>query len=165
MDPAATTRCATGAVQRRRPTASHHQPAPQPAGLPRWPRPVAPVTLTRWSWWRLRYSAGLRLAAVLVEDYRPPSWPSRPTPKLMRLDLAVADLDAAESEALRLGATRALDQPQPGRWRVLLDPEGICSACPRRFPSSRRTSRAQAWETGQGQPAAAAAAGSGPHLR
>ncbi len=67
---------------------------------------------------------GLWLAAVFVEDYQPPSWPSGLTPKQMHLDLAVADLDAAQSEALRLGATRAPHQPEPGRWRVLLDPAG-----------------------------------------
>jgi Glyoxalase-like domain len=42
----------------------------------------------------------------------------------MHLDLAVGELDAAEAVAVRLGARRADEQPQPGRWRVLLDPAG-----------------------------------------
>lgn len=64
------------------------------------------------------------LATVLVEDYRPPSWPDSDAPKQMHIDLAVDDLDQAEAEAVRLGATRAADQPSPDRWRVLFDPAG-----------------------------------------
>ncbi|MGH3390744.1 MAG: VOC family protein [Actinomadura sp.] len=64
------------------------------------------------------------LAAVRVPDYRPPTWPDGTLPKQMHLDLAVDDLDAAEAEAVRLGARRAAEQPEPGRWRVLLDPAG-----------------------------------------
>lgn len=64
------------------------------------------------------------LAAVQVEDYQAPSWPDGGSAKQMHLDLAVDDLDQAEAEALRLGATRAADQPAPERWRVLLDPAG-----------------------------------------
>ncbi|HLZ39192.1 MAG TPA: VOC family protein [Mycobacteriales bacterium] len=64
------------------------------------------------------------LAAVRVPGYRAPSWPEDTTPKQMHLDLAVDDLDAAEAEALRLGARRAAVQPVPERYRVLLDPAG-----------------------------------------
>ncbi len=42
----------------------------------------------------------------------------------MHFDLAVRDLEAAQAEAVRLGATLAAAQPAPGRWRVLLDPAG-----------------------------------------
>jgi hypothetical protein len=42
----------------------------------------------------------------------------------VHLDLAVSDLDAAEAEAIRLGARRAGEQPHPTRWRVMLDPAG-----------------------------------------
>ena len=45
-------------------------------------------------------------------------------PKQIHLDLAVDDLDAAETEAVRLGARLADEQPAPDRWRVLLDPAG-----------------------------------------
>jgi len=64
------------------------------------------------------------LAAVHVDGYQPPSWPEGQVPKQMHLDLAVDDLDQAEAEAIRLGATRAQEQPAPDRWRVLLDPAG-----------------------------------------
>jgi len=67
---------------------------------------------------------GGSLAAVRVADYRPPTWPDGVLPKQMHLDLAVEDLDAAEAEAVRLGARRAGEQPEPNRWRVLLDPAG-----------------------------------------
>ena len=62
------------------------------------------------------------LAAVHVDGYQPPSWPDGHLPKQMHLDLAVDDLDQAEAEAIRLGATRAQEQSAPDRWRVLLDP-------------------------------------------
>jgi hypothetical protein len=45
-------------------------------------------------------------------------------PKQLHLDLAVTDLDAAQSEAQRLGAAPAAVQPAPDRRRVLLDPAG-----------------------------------------
>ena len=64
------------------------------------------------------------LAAVRVPDYQPPTWPDPAVPKQMHLDLAVDDLDAAEAEAIRLGARKAAEQPGPDRWRVLYDPAG-----------------------------------------
>ncbi|MBF6328193.1 VOC family protein [Nocardia transvalensis] len=70
------------------------------------------------------HSARGVLAAVRVADYRPPTWPGGATPNHMHLDLVVADLDLGEQEALRLGARRAEVQPDPDRWRVLLDPAG-----------------------------------------
>jgi hypothetical protein len=63
------------------------------------------------------------LSLVQVEDHTPAGWPGG-TPKQMHLDLAVDDLDAAETEAVRLGAVKPADQPAPERWRVLLDPAG-----------------------------------------
>jgi hypothetical protein len=44
--------------------------------------------------------------------------------KQFHLDLAVDDLDEAERAALGVGATKAEHQPEPDRWRVLLDPAG-----------------------------------------
>jgi len=66
----------------------------------------------------------LSLAAVRVPDYRPPTWPDSEVPKQLHLDFAVADLDAAEAAATRLGARRAETQPAPNSWRVMLDPAG-----------------------------------------
>jgi hypothetical protein len=45
-------------------------------------------------------------------------------PKQMHLDLAVDDLDRAETAAVALGAVRAAEQPSPDRWRVMIDPAG-----------------------------------------
>ena len=70
------------------------------------------------------------VAALRVPGYQPPTWPSGAIPKQMHLDLAVGvgELDAAEAEAIRLGARRADEQPHPGRWRVMLDPPATRSA-------------------------------------
>ncbi len=64
------------------------------------------------------------ISAVRVPDFTAPSWPGGTVPKQMHLDLAVDDLDAAEAEAVRLGAHPAPEQPAADRWRVLLDPAG-----------------------------------------
>jgi hypothetical protein len=64
------------------------------------------------------------ISTVRVPDHQPPSWPDGAVPKQIHLDLAVDDLDAAETEAVRLGARLADEQPAPDRWRVLLDPAG-----------------------------------------
>ncbi len=73
------------------------------------------------------------LAFQPVEDYRRPVWPDG-VPQQSHLDLAVADLAAAEARALELGATpltHALDPTQP--WRVYADPAGhpfcLCTGC------------------------------------
>ena len=58
-----------------------------------------------------------------VEGYVAPGWPNENGSKQFHFDLAVADLDAAQEEAVSLGASVA--DPQPGEtWRVLLDPSG-----------------------------------------
>ncbi|MGS2589948.1 VOC family protein [Streptomyces hebeiensis] len=61
-----------------------------------------------------------------LPDYRPPAWPD-PTGergKQAHLELGVADLDEAEARLVSLGAVKAQEQPNPDRWRVLLDPAG-----------------------------------------
>ncbi|HEX4083097.1 MAG TPA: VOC family protein [Acidimicrobiales bacterium] len=64
------------------------------------------------------------ISTIRVPDHRPPSWPDGAVPKQIHLDLAVDDLDAAQTEAVRLGARLADEQPAPDRWRVLFDPAG-----------------------------------------
>jgi catechol-2,3-dioxygenase len=59
-----------------------------------------------------------------IRDHRRPTWPAGPVPKQMHLDLAVSDLDVEETRILGLGATKADVQPDPDKWRVLIDPEG-----------------------------------------
>lgn len=67
---------------------------------------------------------GVFLTFERIPDHQHPTWPAGPVPKQMHLDLAVADLDAEEARILNLGATRAEVQPDPDKWRVLIDPEG-----------------------------------------
>ncbi|WP_200214207.1 VOC family protein [Micromonospora coerulea] len=64
------------------------------------------------------------IAFVRVEGYQRPTWPQAEVPKQAHLDLGVDDLDTAQAELLALGATEPLTQPQPDRWRVLIDPAG-----------------------------------------
>ena len=59
-----------------------------------------------------------------VENYRAPEWPGQERPQQFHLDFFVADLDTAQKEAVEIGAVVAGVQPQPDRWRVLLDPVG-----------------------------------------
>ncbi|KAA9162074.1 VOC family protein [Amycolatopsis acidicola] len=66
----------------------------------------------------------LHLGAIRAEDHRPPTWPARDRPQQIHLDLTVEDLDTAEQEAIRLGATKEDHQPSPERSRVLRDPAG-----------------------------------------
>ena len=68
--------------------------------------------------------AGILLTAMRVENHLRATWPTGPAPKQIHLELAVDDLDAAESRALALGATLAVDQPGPDEWRILIDPAG-----------------------------------------
>ncbi|MGH2792674.1 MAG: VOC family protein [Actinomycetota bacterium] len=61
--------------------------------------------------------------------YEPPVWPEesgRPT-KMLHLEIAVDDVDAAVERAVALGATVAPHQPHdrdPQELRVMLDPAG-----------------------------------------
>ncbi|GAA0555329.1 VOC family protein [Paractinoplanes ferrugineus] len=59
-----------------------------------------------------------------VPGYSGPGWPAEAGPKRYHLDFHVDDLDKAEEQALALGASKPAEQPQPDRWRVLLDPGG-----------------------------------------
>jgi hypothetical protein len=62
----------------------------------------------------------VRTDGVWISD-----WPDEAgSPKQIHLDLAVDDLDRAETAALALGAVRAVEQPSPDRWRVMIDPAG-----------------------------------------
>ena len=56
------------------------------------------------------------------DDYRPPRWPDPAYPQQAHLDLLVRDMDAAETQAVKLGASR-LDGGGE-RFRVFADPAG-----------------------------------------
>ena len=77
-------------------------------------RPNTVGVRTDWVW----------LAAMRVDDYRPPTWPEGDVPKQIHLDLGVSDLETAVAEAEQLGARQASFQPAPDLRRVLLDPAG-----------------------------------------
>ena len=57
-----------------------------------------------------------------VADFNPSTWPTSETPSHVHLDFSVSNLDAGEAAAIAVGAALAPDQPEPERWRVLLDP-------------------------------------------
>ncbi|MEU6664809.1 VOC family protein [Streptomyces sp. NPDC046727] len=59
-----------------------------------------------------------------LPDYRRPTWPDPAQEKQAHIEVGVDDLDTAEARLLGLGATKPEAQPQPDRWRVLLDPAG-----------------------------------------
>jgi catechol 2,3-dioxygenase-like lactoylglutathione lyase family enzyme len=67
-------------------------------------------------------SAGLGFNRVA--DYRRPTWPDPSQEKQAHIELGVDDLDAAQVRMLALGAVKPEFQPDPDRWRVLLDPAG-----------------------------------------
>lgn len=67
-------------------------------------------------------SAGLGFNRLA--DYRRPTWPGPSQEKQAHIDLGVDDLDSAQAHLVALGAVEAPTQPQPDRWRVLLDPAG-----------------------------------------
>ena len=68
--------------------------------------------------------AGPMLTLMRVDTYVAPSWPHGPQHQQMHLDVGVDDVAAAVSSAIALGATEATHQPDPDRWRVLIDPVG-----------------------------------------
>jgi catechol 2,3-dioxygenase-like lactoylglutathione lyase family enzyme len=59
-----------------------------------------------------------------LADYRRPTWPDPAREKRAHLELGVDDLESAQARLVALGATEPATQPQPDRWRVLLDPAG-----------------------------------------
>ena len=68
--------------------------------------------------------AGPMITLMRVEEYTAPQWPGGPQHQQIHLDLAAEDLVDAVAEALAIGAFEAEVQPDPQRWRVMLDPVG-----------------------------------------
>jgi glyoxalase superfamily protein len=82
----------------------------------------------RWSldenWSTLHTGSGVVLCFQRVEDHRPPRWPDPARPQQFHLDLGVQDLDQAQEQVLKLGAT-PLDIGDDRRsWRIYADPAG-----------------------------------------
>ncbi|GAA2887285.1 VOC family protein [Nonomuraea rubra] len=66
-----------------------------------------------------------RLAFQLAPDYQPPVWPSSDRPQQFHLDVTVTDMDEAERQVLKIGATKHEHQPsEDDSFRVFLDPAG-----------------------------------------
>ena len=74
-------------------------------------------------WGEARTDYGQCICFQQVDDYTPPRWPSQEVPQQMHLDVVVDDLDEAEAEVVRLGATRHEHQPGTS-FLVFLDPAG-----------------------------------------
>ena len=82
----------------------------------------------RWSlgegWATLHTGGGLVLAFQRVDDYQPPRWPDSAHPQQFHLDLEIEDLQRAQDDVLKWGAT-LLDAGDGLRgWRVFADPAG-----------------------------------------
>jgi predicted enzyme related to lactoylglutathione lyase len=75
-------------------------------------------------WVTLADGGGVRLAFQRAPGHQAPAWPDPASPMQFHLDFEVPDLDAAEQEVLRLGATKFEHQPNPGNFRVFADPVG-----------------------------------------
>jgi hypothetical protein len=74
------------------------------------------------SWVSLSLPSGQQLAFQQAADHVPPQWPDPAHPQQFHLDVEVPDLDEAEQQALKLGATRL---PGGGEgFRVFADPVG-----------------------------------------
>ena len=67
-------------------------------------------------------SAGLGFNRLA--DYRRPTWPDPSQEKQAHIELGVDDLDDAQAWLISQGAVEPAVQPDPDRWRVLLDPAG-----------------------------------------
>jgi predicted enzyme related to lactoylglutathione lyase len=74
-------------------------------------------------WAEIRAEYGQSISFQQVESYTAPQWPTQRLPQQMHLDVAVDDLDAAETAVLDLGATKHEHQSGTS-FRVFLDPAG-----------------------------------------
>ncbi|MFC4112133.1 VOC family protein [Nonomuraea zeae] len=85
-----------------------------------------PVTFAEDDWAVVADSgSSSRLAFQLAPDHVPPVWPDPERPQQIHLDLTVGDLDAAEAEAIKIGAVKHEHQPsEKDSFRVFLDPAG-----------------------------------------
>lgn len=99
------------------------------SALTGWPIATDPDGDADWA--ELDSGQPTTLAFQQVTDYQAPDWPGQLQPQQAHLDFTVDDLDAAEAEAVALGART--HEHQPGTmFRVFLDPAGhpfcLCKA-------------------------------------
>ena len=68
---------------------------------------------------------GLTIGFQRVDDHRAPRWPDQTVPQQLHLDFTVDDLDEAEAQVIKIGATKHAHQPsEEDDFRVFLDPAG-----------------------------------------
>lgn len=68
-----------------------------------------------------------RIAFQKVDNYIKPTWPTGPIPQQAHLDFDVTDLNIAETQLLKIGATKSLIQTSSNpedNFRVYFDPVG-----------------------------------------
>ncbi len=87
-------------------------------------------------WFELHTPEG-KVAFQQVDDHQRPTWPEGPVPQQAHLDIDLDDLDAGEAAVLDLGAIKADHQPEPGDFRVFLDPAGHPFCLVRPWPEQR----------------------------
>ncbi|WP_405614704.1 VOC family protein [Streptomyces sp. NBC_00076] len=75
-------------------------------------------------WVDLVLPDGQTLAFQAAPGYVPPRWPAPDHSQQFHLDLTVEDLDAAEKEALALGARPLETEDRSRTFRVYADPAG-----------------------------------------
>lgn len=88
-------------------------------------------------WVTVRAGEGsIGLAFQRVSGYRPPRWPDPGHPQHLHLDVMVDNLDIAEAEVLKLGATLLDGSDKPIGYRVYADPAGhpFCLLTPESVP-------------------------------
>ncbi|GAA3692979.1 VOC family protein [Nonomuraea antimicrobica] len=84
-----------------------------------------PVTSVEDDWVVVSDGSFPRLAFQLAPDHQPPVWPDPDRPQQFHLDFTVHDMDAAEAEAIKIGAVKHEHQPsEDDSFRVFLDPAG-----------------------------------------
>ncbi|WP_447039385.1 VOC family protein [Streptomyces sp. DSM 118878] len=75
-------------------------------------------------WYDLKGHGGTGLAFQEAPGHVPPVWPRPDGSQQFHLDLTVDDMDAAEKEVLKLGATVLEADDRARTWRVYADPAG-----------------------------------------
>jgi hypothetical protein len=74
-------------------------------------------------WAQIRADFGQVISFQRVNRFVAPDWPDADKPQQMHIDVTVDSLDEAETEVLKLGATKHGHQPGT-TFRVFLDPAG-----------------------------------------
>ncbi|MDH6521719.1 hypothetical protein M2163_001290 [Streptomyces sp. SAI-135] len=98
---------------------------PDPAEMARYGEALGlPVVFSTEDFVLLGQEGAAGLGFNRLSDYRRPTWPDPAQEKQAHIEVGVDDLDAAQARLLALGAVKPDFQPDPDRWRVLLDPAG-----------------------------------------